>query len=392
MKKDFSNEEIIKVALSLGSEDYKSGNNQELIFQTICHNHSGGSYKLYFYPVSGLFHCYTDCGDSFDVYELVKRNREYNFMEAKIYVYNLLGISSQRHGFVADNDSDTTEDWEIFNKYNRRKKIKREVDLPHYPKTLVQYHKRIYPIEWLAEGILPRSMDKFQIRYDLLGNKIIIPHFDIDGNLIGIRGRALNQDEIDRGGKYKPIAIQGDVLKHPTSYNLYGLHKNKKAIQAIRKIMILEAEKSVLKCDGFYGKDNFTVACCGGSVSNHQFEMILKLRVNEVFIAFDNERLTDIGPPPPGATREEKDAHARERARVEEYNRRYWDRLYNLAYQFAPYAVTYLICSDDENGLLDYKDAPCDKGQEVFEQLMKNKLEIRTKGEDDEYTKQWQRV
>ena len=392
MKREFSTEEVIKIVQSLGSEEYKYGSGDELIFQTICHNSSGGSYKLYYYPSTNLFRCYTACGESFDIYELVKRSKDFNFMEAKTYVYKLLEIDTQRYGFIPEKNPDMSEDWEIFNRYAPKKKTGKEIILPHYSKTLAEYHKRIYPVEWLAEGILPRSMDKFQIRFDLLGNKIIIPHYDIKGNLIGIRGRALNQDEIDRYGKYRPITIEKEVLKHPTSLNLYGLYQNKIAIQAIRKIMILEAEKSVLRCDGFYGANNFTVACCGGTVSDHQLEMIIKLRVSEVFIAFDNERLEDIGPAPVKASKEEKEAHNRAKARVEEHNRRYWDKLYNLAYRFCPYAITYLVCSDDVNGLLEYKDAPCDKGQEVFEQLMKNKLEIKTKGEDDEYAKQWKRV
>ena len=391
MKRDFTNSEITKTLASLGSPDYKLGASGEMIFQTVCHNESGGSYKLYYYP-SGLFHCYTGCGDSFDLYGLVQRSRDYTFMEAKTYIYNLLELSSQRRGFAPAESSYASEDWEIFNKFMPKKKERQQIALPTYPKTLVQFHKRMYPAEWLAEGILPRSMDKFQIRYDLLGNKIIIPHFDIDGNLIGIRGRALNKHEVDGGYKYKPIAIQGTVMKHPTSYNLYGIHKNKKAIQTLRKIMLFESEKSVLKCDGFYGKNNFTVAICGSNVSEIQLEMILALRVNEVFLAFDNERLKDLPPPPLNATKEEKESRRINQIKIDDLNRRYWDRLYNIAYRFCPYAVTYLVCSDDVNGLLDYKDAPCDKGQGVFEQLMKNKLEIKTKGQDDEFAKLWKKI
>ena len=362
MKRDFSNEEVIKVLSALGSNDYKHGTSNELIFQTVCHNTSGGSMKLYFYPSNSIFHCYTGCGDSFDIYELVQRNKDYSFLEAKVYIYNTLGISSQRHGFTSESETDISEDMEILQRFAPKKKEPQEIKLPTLPKTLVQFHKRIYPAEWLAEGILPRSMDKFQIRYDLLGNKIIIPHFDIDGNLVGIRGRALNKEEILRGGKYKPIVIENEVMKHPTSYNLYGLNKTKKTIQTIKKIMLFEAEKSVLKCDGFYGKNNFSVACCGGNVSEYQLNMILKLGVNEVFIAFDNERINDLLPPPTGATKEEKETRRKEQMRIDDHNRRYWDKLYNIAYRFCPYAVTYLVCSDDQNGLLDYKDAPCDKG------------------------------
>ena len=208
MRKDFTIDEIIKITLSLGSEDYKHGTGDELIFQTICHNATDGSYKLYYYPDSNLFHCYTGCGDSFNIYELVKRSKDYSFIEAKVYINNLLGMSSsiQRAGFVSERT--TSDDWDIFEKYAPRKKIEKEIDYTFYSKSLVQYHKHLYPVEWINEEILPRSMDKFQIRYDLSNNRIIIPHFDILGNLIGIRGRALNDYEVERSGKYKPIVIE----------------------------------------------------------------------------------------------------------------------------------------------------------------------------------------
>ena len=43
-----------------------------IISKTICHNHKGeGSHKLYYYDNTKLFKCYTDCDDTFDIFELV---------------------------------------------------------------------------------------------------------------------------------------------------------------------------------------------------------------------------------------------------------------------------------------------------------------------------------
>ena len=352
-KKDFTNEEIIKIVLSLGSEDYRSGLGGELIFQTVCHNTGGGSYKLYYYPDSGYFHCYTSCGDNFNLYELVKRSRDYSFTEARIYINNLLGISSKRTGFISDYV--LTDDWNILNKYTNKKAVSNPTtnEFEFYPQGLVEYYKHLHPIEWLNEGIAPRSLEKYRIRYDLTRNRIIIPHFDIDGRLIGIRGRALNMEDSLRG-RYRPVAIQGDVLNHSTSSNLYGLHKTKKAIQTIKKIMLFESEKSVLKCDTFFGRNNFTVACCGSNISNYQRDMILNLGIREVFIAFDKEH--------------------NENAPTE--TTKYENKILNLAAKFCPYLTTYVLW--DTEGLLDYQDSPCDKGEGILRQLMKNKIEVTT--------------
>lgn len=64
--RQFSEEQIRKVLTALGSDEPKHVGNA-LAFQTVCHNPAHhGSHKLYFYPDSCQFHCYTHCGDSFD--------------------------------------------------------------------------------------------------------------------------------------------------------------------------------------------------------------------------------------------------------------------------------------------------------------------------------------
>ena len=43
----------------------------------------------------------------------------------------------------------------------------------------------MYPkhyVEWTYENISDATMERFGIRYSALDNKIIIPHYDIDGN------------------------------------------------------------------------------------------------------------------------------------------------------------------------------------------------------------------
>ena len=74
-------------------------------------------------------------------------------------------------------------------------------------------------------------MDKYQILYSPVQNKIIIPHFDVNGRLVGIRGRALDEWEIENIGKYMPVQVEGVWYSHPLSFNLYGLFQNRKNIE-----------------------------------------------------------------------------------------------------------------------------------------------------------------
>lgn len=86
-------------------------------------------------------------------------------------------------------------------------------------------------------------MKLYNIRYSILQNKIIIPHYDVDNNLIGIRGRALNEEDLVYG-KYMPIQIENKIYSHPLMFNLYGLNIVKNNIKRLKTAIIAESEKA----------------------------------------------------------------------------------------------------------------------------------------------------
>jgi len=351
IKELLTEEQITTLLISLGANEPKKDNNGNHIYKTVCHH--GESNKLYYYKDSKLFKCYTDCADSFDIFELIQRNRHCTFIESINYITNLLNIKTTKNkGFQTKH---LIDDWKLINKYNK---------LPVFATPLVNIVDTnilnlfydMYHISWINDGISIEAMKKYQIKFDIIRNKIIIPHFNIDNQLIGIRGRALNQDEIDEGKKYMPIYIEKNDYRHPLGMNLFGLNKTKEAIRRIGKVVIFEAEKSVLQCETFYKEDNFTVATCGSNITNYQKNLILQLGVREVFIAYDKQY-------------KNKDTE-------EAY--KYADKLRYLASKFSPYVTTYVLWDDED--LLDFKQSPSDRGQQVLEQLMKNKYEIKSNG------------
>lgn len=349
LKRLFSKAEIICLLSALGSASHKNGTNGELIFQTVCHH--GDSYKLYYYPQSRQFHCYTGCSAGFDAYELVMRSLACSFSQSVQYINGLFSAQQRaQQGFLPT----CTQDWSLFERYRATQAAAQSFTPVLYPPALLDFYTKVYPIEWLQEGITPQAMDKFNIRFDIAHNKIIIPQYSPQGELIGIRGRALNSHEVAEGKKYMPVTIEGTTLRHPTAYSLYGLYQNQRAIRRFQKIMIFEAEKSVIKCDGFYGSNNFTAAVCGSSISQYQRSLILRLGVKEVFLAFDKEYHTPFTP--------QSDFYA--------------EKILSLAAKFAPYVTTYVLW--DTQGLLQYKDSPADRGQATLEQLMQSKFEVTT--------------
>lgn len=145
------------------------------------------------------------------------------------------------------------------------------------PSILDQYSKYKWNMRFLNDGILPSSQVKFHIGYDEDSNRITIPHFDIDGNLIGIMGR-IDSDE-KTNFKYLPLVA---FEKHKF---LYGLYQNKEYIKESKEVYIFEAEKSVMQCDSF--KVNNTVGLGGNSISKIQVEQLLRLGVEHFIISLD---------------------------------------------------------------------------------------------------------
>ena len=132
-------------------------------------------------------------------------------------------------------------------------------------------------------------MDKFNIRFSPSQNKIIIPHYDAAGRLVGIRGRALDEWEIENFGKYMPIQIEGKWYSHPLSLNLYGLNLNKENIKNTGIAYIGEAEKFVLQLDSF-SIPNCGVAVCGSKLNKYALDILMReCHPREIVICFDQE-------------------------------------------------------------------------------------------------------
>lgn len=153
--------------------------------------------------------------------------------------------------------------------------------------SVLDLYESIPTKKWLDEGITNDAQKKFNVRFDLFTERIIIPIYDEIGNLIGVKGRALNDDVED---KYIYL------YECPKSRILYGLYQNYQNIKAKNHVIIVEGEKSVIK---LYGAGYRNVVAIGGkSPSKYQIEKILRLGVKNVTFALDkdvsNKEIKDI--------------------------------------------------------------------------------------------------
>lgn len=329
----------------------------KLILNTICHGGDSPN-KLYIfknnnntYDEKFSLYCFTCCG-SFDIIDLVCKVKDYSFTESLRWIAIQLGFSTNNFGF--GESEARIKDWEFINNLIRRKNKKNtfsQVDF--YDRDILNIFQKMYLKEWINEGISVESMLKYEISYSTLLQKVIIPHFDRNYGLLGIRTRNIIEEEIELYGKYNPLQLHGKMYNHPIGQNLYGLHINEKTIKRKRKIMLVEGEKSVLQCDTYFGEDNFTVALCGSNLSNFQRDLILSLGVDEVIIALDKqfEKNDDID-----SIKWAK--HIKEK----------------FINKLSPYCKTTVLW--DTEDLLPYKASPTDKGKETLLKLMEDKIYV----------------
>lgn len=94
---------------------------------------------------------------------------------------------------------------------------------------------------------------------------------------------------------------------------------------------------------------NCAAAVCGNKLNKYALDILIRnCHPHEIVLCFDNEELP----------REDK----------------YFNHLYNLCQKYQAYA-NFSFIYDKEN-LLDLKDSPTDKGEEIFIKLLKKRVRI----------------
>lgn len=345
VKAALSDDDIRMILEQLGATVYQD-TSEYIITDTICH--CGCSPKLYYYKSTKSMYCYTECG-SIDILEIVCRLKKYSLPEAINWISIQCHLSDKR-GFA---QTSFISDWSFINNYSKSKEKINEPNIKYFDKKILNIFQKKYYQGWVDEGISIDSMKKYSIMYSSFLNRIIIPHYDIDNNMIGIRGRTLTESDEEQYGKYSPIKIGNTMFNHPLGYNLYGLNINAETIKQKQKVLIVEGEKSVLQADTMFGSDNFTLAVCGSSLHSWQRNMLIKLGVKEVIIGLDKQYENP----------DDKEADVWAEHIMKEFVR-----------PLSAYFSVYVLWDNDNT--LGYKQSPTDCGKDKLLKLMKNKIYI----------------
>lgn len=187
---------------------------------------------------------------------------------------------------------------------------------------------------WRKEGISDESLKRFGVRYDAFTNRLVYPIRDIEGQIVNVGGRTLDPEWKDKKlRKYTYIQGWGGGMNV-----VYGLYDNLEHILRAHEVIIFEGCKSVLIADTWGIKN--TAAILTSHLSPLQMKLLAALGCHVVF-ALDKE--IDIR---------------------KDHNIQKLKRYVNVYYLY------------DKNNKLDEKDAPVDKGKEVFKYLYDNKYKL----------------
>lgn len=187
---------------------------------------------------------------------------------------------------------------------------------------------------WINEGISKDSLMKFQVKYDSFSDRLVYPIRNLLGKIVNVGGRTLDPEwKAKQLRKYTYFFAWGSMEV------IYGLSDNMKEILEKREVILFEGCKSVLLADT-WGIHN-AGAILTSHLSPAQMKILARLGCRVVF-ALD------------------KDVRIREDHNIQ--------KLKNYV------EVEYLWDRDD---LLDEKDAPVDKGEEVFRKLYNERLRYR---------------
>lgn len=339
--------QTIKEVLTYLKIDYtevKTG----LICKTACHHKIDEecSKKLYYYEDSKMFFCFTQC-DAMNLISFYQHYHNINYEEEIDYNEALTFVKS----FLIDKDL-IKQPQRIRQIYENRYLNKIAVPKVQFydERILTLFQDYLHP-EWKHDGITEESIKKFNIKFSQHYNQIIIPHYNVDGKLIGIRCRAISDEDILLG-KYRPFYHNNKIYNHPLSYNLYGIYEHKDAIKKLGTAIVVEGEKSCLLEDQYYQANAISVATCGNRLSRAQILLLNELGVSEIIIAFDKEY----------------------ECWNSEKRKTYYAYLHSICDKYQSYAHFSFII--DKKNLLNEKDSPLDKGKEIFNELYQKRIMV----------------
>ena len=350
LKKSLSLAHHKQIMQALGIPAY-SENKEQIIYFSGDKNKDAlkGSPKLYFYKDSQIYFGYTS-SRSYDIISLVQTRlallkQPCSFLDACQFILDTTNINPDSISRVKKESH--VYDWSNLERFVRVRKYGNQ--LSEYNRNIIDTLPPLYPQAWIDEGISEETMDKYQIRYYERCNQTVIPCFDDEARLVGVRVRNWDKDRVEQA-KYMPlVTLDGQCYKFNTNQVFYGINYNKPEIERTGKVIIVESEKAVMKLDTYMGRHNIALGMYGSNLGIQRRNQLLKMGVNTVSYVVDNDF---IG---------QDDAFFEQWREKIQHFIKLWDG-------FCRVEIVW-----DNLGLLGPKENATDRTKEVWEQLWENR-------------------
>lgn len=260
---------IIKVLINLGfPEDkikYHPSNNMITSTRPDPDANNPNGFMMY---CSSLWWQYNTRSGKGNIYTLVMDIKKVSFPSA-------LKLVAKWTGCEVKNDVKVTLPFNGFYKeFIPRKEEQLDTELKVYDKKCLPCPA--CNLRFKRDGISYDTQQVFDLRFDLENNAILIPIYNTNNELVGCKARKNENVKVNKYWAELPFSKTSVV---------YGLSQNYKSIVSKRKVIIFEAEKSVMQCYDF--GCTIAVAVMGHDISKAQARIIKSLMCDEIIIAFD---------------------------------------------------------------------------------------------------------
>lgn len=286
--------------------------------------------SLCIYPSTNSWYCF-GCGAGGSIYDWIIEKEGLTFPEAFRKVCEMIGddpieyVESESISFLKQLKK---------NKNNKDNEVNIRKTLDFTDDYINKYSDEL-PKEWLDEGITAEAMCQYNIRIDHNANRIVYPVLDADNNFIGIKGRT-------RIKSYKELGLS----KYMNYQSIGTLTYFQGWQQAMRNnpksLIIFEGVKSCMKAYG-WGITN-TVAAETSNLSDGQVQLLIKHGFHEIIIAWDSDQS-------------------------------FKSIVTNPKIQMLKKFTIVSVIKDTKN-LLGEKEAPVDRGEKIFRELLDRRIHL----------------
>lgn len=293
-----------------------------------CPLHEDKTPSLMISPERGLFYCHS-CHVGGNIINWIMTFEHLSWNDAVSKVADLAGVNVK--------NLKSCEALSYFKKIKNslQTKINFVEDRQILPYSYYEQFSKEIPTDWEREGISVEVMKQYDIRIDHGSNRIVYPVWDNNGNFIGVKGRTLFKNYQDLGIK-KYLNYQKIIS---TDYFM-GMKENRDNILTSDTAIIFEGLKSVMHVAS-WGVNN-GLAAETSHLNSAQVAILIQMKIKNVVIAFDKGV----------SLKEIKDCT-------------------KLLRKFTNVYAVY-----DKWGLLQDKDSPCDRGEQVWNTLYERRVKL----------------